>query len=114
MTVKDIVKKYLEENGFDGLFTDDCGCAKGNLAPFCDTMMNCQPGYAIDCPGTDSCGDGYGCDWLFTHIGPQPPEQTPCKVCGGTGKDPCSGPYEPMDDSCEHCNGSGKENSSNG
>jgi len=26
MDVKDIVKKYLTDNGFDGLAGDECGC----------------------------------------------------------------------------------------
>lgn len=26
--VKNIIKIFLEENGFDGLFCDECGCDK--------------------------------------------------------------------------------------
>ena len=33
MNVKEIVKKYLDENGFDGLCGFHCGCEKDDLAP---------------------------------------------------------------------------------
>ena len=48
MTVKEIVKAYLDANGFDGLFSDDgdCACQKDDLAPCggCDNIMDCEPG----------------------------------------------------------------------
>ncbi len=56
MTVQDIILKYLNDNGFDGLTDcDDCACEKNNLAP-CDdmAMLNCIPGYLIKCRG---CSD---------------------------------------------------------
>ena len=51
MTCKDIIEKYLRNNGFDGLFSEadgGCGCTLDDLAP-CPTefrdAFNCQPGY---------------------------------------------------------------------
>ena len=48
MTVKEIVKAYLEENGYDGLFQDDCACKIDDLMRFmpCDPLPeNCMAGY---------------------------------------------------------------------
>ena len=46
MDVKDIVKEYLNTNGFDGLFhPDQCACLKDDVAP-CDNIgLECQAGY---------------------------------------------------------------------
>lgn len=63
MTVKEIVKKYLEDNGFDGLWSEyDCACKKDNLMP-CggEDILNCEAGYLMPCP--EDCGEH---DW---HIG---------------------------------------------
>ena len=63
MTVKEIVKAYLDANGFDGLFSDDgdCACQKDDLAPCggCDNIMDCGPGYLTAC----TCGEH---DWHFS------------------------------------------------
>jgi hypothetical protein len=62
-TVKEIIVKYLKENGYDGLCYTDCGCDIDDLAP-CDCInddceaghrMLCEnPGceYVMDCSGT--------------------------------------------------------------
>ncbi len=48
-TVKSIMRKWLNENGFDGLFNDECACLRKDLMP-CDCPgTNCQPGYKIPC-----------------------------------------------------------------
>jgi hypothetical protein len=45
MNVKQIVKQYLTENGYDGLYWYACGCRKGDLFP-CDANPDrCKPGY---------------------------------------------------------------------
>jgi hypothetical protein len=64
MAVKEIVKKYLEDNGFDGLFSDswECGCEIDDLMPCEEPQQACEPGYKIPC----NCGEG--CNW---HIGPE-------------------------------------------
>ena len=63
MDVADIVKRFLEENGFDGLYTDECGCKKDNLFP-CDSdgAKYCVPGYQGPC----HCGEDHG-----FHVGPK-------------------------------------------
>ena|GEM_PF-3404563 len=46
MNVKQIIKNYLKENGFDGLCCNSCGCGLNKLFD-CDGdgMEKCQPGY---------------------------------------------------------------------
>ena len=58
MTVREIIKQYLDANGFDGLFDDDCACQKGDLCPCDSNCMDCQPGYKTSCPA--DCGEH---DW---------------------------------------------------
>ena len=60
MNVREIVQKYLKENGFDGIYNDECACLTDDLAPCSESMDDCEPGYRGPC----DCGDH---DW---HIGP--------------------------------------------
>ena len=55
MTVLEIVKKSLVENGYDGLFNDeaDCACTPDDLAPCGDLYPDCQAGYRVPC----ECGE---------------------------------------------------------
>lgn len=45
--VKEIVRDYLQRNGFDGLClsTDDCGCRLADLMPCGSPCDLCLPGY---------------------------------------------------------------------
>lgn len=50
MNVHDITRAYLEREGYDGLYTEGCGCAlKEGLMPCCadwgNDITQCQPGY---------------------------------------------------------------------
>ena len=57
VTVKEILKKYLNDNGFDGLYyPGECACKKDDLAP-CDNLnMGCKPGYLQECKaGNENC-----------------------------------------------------------
>ena len=50
MNVLQIVRWYLEKNGYDGLCDDDgCGCRVENLAPECGLGVSCKPGYKFYC-----------------------------------------------------------------
>jgi hypothetical protein len=49
MTVKEILKKYLVDNGFDGLVGDECGCDLKDLIPDCDMIDDCEAGYKVGC-----------------------------------------------------------------
>lgn len=47
MTTIEIIKQYLIDNGFDGLYNEDleCGCELADLEP-CDSLQsNCKAGY---------------------------------------------------------------------
>jgi hypothetical protein len=46
-TVISIVYHYLKRNGYNGLCTEGCGCLLDDLAPCCDDISHCIPGYAI-------------------------------------------------------------------
>ena len=60
MTVKEIVEKYLKDNGFDGLVGEDCGCKMSDDLMCCGwDVLQCEPGYFIPCDeGFFDCG-GY-------------------------------------------------------
>jgi hypothetical protein len=45
MNVKAIVKKYLTENGYDGLYKGECGCRKNDLIACGGPAVFCRPGY---------------------------------------------------------------------
>jgi len=47
MDIKGIVKKYLKDNGFDGLVEcfAECGCEINDLMPCDSPSIDCQPGY---------------------------------------------------------------------
>jgi len=50
MTIKEIVKKYLIKNGYDGLcnFDDGCGCKIKDLMPCGDpNIQDCVPGHVL-------------------------------------------------------------------
>lgn len=68
MTVLDIVRQYLESNGYDGLYdAGECACKRDDLAPCGNIGHDCMPGYLSAC----DCGDEH--DW---HIGPTKEPQT--------------------------------------
>ena len=65
-TVRDIIKKYLDYNGYDGLyFPGECACKKEDICPCSENPLECKPGYLCPC----DCGEH---DW---HIGPDKPEK---------------------------------------
>jgi len=54
--LKEIVKSWLETNGYDGLCDSDneCGCKLDDLMPCGEPGMNCEPGYEVEAPeGSD-------------------------------------------------------------
>jgi len=68
MTAREIIKQHLEENGFDGLYTDDCGCFNGDLAPCGESCsFECEAGYKVPCD-PKTCPAGGECGF---HIGPK-------------------------------------------
>jgi len=68
MEVKQILKDYLKENGYDGLFyPGECACKIDDLCPCQSNCMDCQPGYFKD---KEDCDYPDGCDF---YIGPNKP-----------------------------------------
>ena len=72
MNFREIVTKWLRENGYDGLCEPGvCGCLLDDLMP-CDLpSQNCQAGYRISCPGEEECEWGGKCSF---HVGPNKEE----------------------------------------
>ncbi len=73
-TVRDIVRQYLEAEGYDGLWSErwDCACFTEDLQP-CefDDCFKCQAGYTCVCNDED-------CEWSHLpdhrHINKNKPE----------------------------------------
>jgi len=54
MNVKDIVAKYLKQNGYDGIYyPGECACKIDDLAPCGESLLECIPGYEKPC----DCGE---------------------------------------------------------
>jgi hypothetical protein len=64
MTVREIITKYLKDNGYDGLCCEDCGCEVEDLAPCCigENFIDCRPGYKVPCDPATCPADG-DCGW---------------------------------------------------
>lgn len=60
MTVKEIIEKYLKDNGFDGLYNPEdkegCGCELGDLCPCEEDFGECKPGYKIAVANSEFIG----------------------------------------------------------
>lgn len=69
ITVKEIVTKFLDDNGFDGLYSEYCGCKKDDLGPcgLDEEFANCIAGHIIECD-PETCPADSDCEW---HIGPR-------------------------------------------
>ncbi len=46
-TIKDIIKTWLKDNGYDGLYDDECGCEIDDLFPCGEPNEHCEAGYKI-------------------------------------------------------------------
>ncbi|MFZ5986364.1 MAG: hypothetical protein ACOYWZ_04450 [Bacillota bacterium] len=53
MTTFEIVKEYLEKNGYDGLYNGDCGCNLDDFMPCEGFSSECSAGYYQDCQQCD-------------------------------------------------------------
>lgn len=45
LDVEGIIRKYLDRHGYDGLYSDFCGCETTDLVPCDNNPMRCKPGY---------------------------------------------------------------------
>ena len=66
MNVTEIVRTYLIENGFDGLYdpnsSEGCGCKIDDLFPCGELYEKCVPGHLVKCDDgkLDCIGDNGG------------------------------------------------------
>jgi hypothetical protein len=67
MIAKEIIEKYLRDNGYDGLYYDGCGCSFEELLECEEYCGQCKPGYKIPCD-PETCWNGGECGF---HIGPK-------------------------------------------
>ena len=70
MNVRNIVSEWLRKHGYDGLYTEDCGCVLDDLMPCSgpyEFSTSCNPGYRNPCPGADECYLDGDCEF---HVGP--------------------------------------------
>ena len=59
MNIKSIVKEYLEQNGYDGLYQDDnCACQNSDIMPCDEPYPDCKAGYFQKLT-SDQIADGY-------------------------------------------------------
>ena len=72
MNCKEIVEKYLKDNGYDGIAGEECGCVIGDLMPCGEFGYDCVPGYIAPCPGPEECPLGGDCEF---HISTEKQEQ---------------------------------------
>ena len=73
---RDMIKEWLDDNEYDGLYCPDgeCACLADNLMPCGETIGSCVAGYKVPCPGSPDCVLGGGCGW---HIVNEKPKEAP-------------------------------------
>ena len=74
MNVREIVKAWLTDHGYDGLFSPCCACKLDDLMPCDEPDAECKPGYLAPCPGPESEVCDGDCNF---HIVATKPEDTP-------------------------------------
>lgn len=52
LTVREIIKRWLGDNGYDGLChpESECGCRLSDLAPCCEAIDDCEPAHEVMMP----------------------------------------------------------------
>ena len=56
MRIKEIIKEYLKQAGYDGLYLPgECACKIDDLFPCGEVTDDCLPGYLAPCP--PNCGE---------------------------------------------------------
>jgi len=71
MNIREIISKYLKDNGFDGLIDLDyyCSCLLEDLMPCdCDHLAECFPAYKHKCEGLEKC-KSENCEGTFNEKG---------------------------------------------
>ena len=68
MNLRELTRKWLEANGYEGLAGEYCGCEINDLMPCDEPNINCQPAYKRICPGAENCPDSENCPATETGI----------------------------------------------
>ncbi len=68
MTVKEIVREWLREKGYDGLCAEDCGCSVDDLMPCSGygASEDCMAGYSQKATEEEKEVYGENIDCIFT------------------------------------------------
>lgn len=66
MEVIEIIKKYIEDNGYDGLYQTEgeCACKIDDLYPCGEGGLECNVGYKTPCPKIEDPEGEYHCECL--------------------------------------------------
>lgn len=95
--IKEIVTIYLKENGYEGLYNDECGCSLNDgLFPCCEPSELCAPAYICTLykgqdydqwlcptkPRSEAC-PGEDCQWIYEECEEGEP------FCSQECPDPC-------------------------
>lgn len=71
--IQEIVRLWLEANGYGGLAGYECGCELANLFPCGQYGGDCEAGYKVAC--TPECHHDCGpCDWHIQTKKPEAPD----------------------------------------
>jgi len=60
MTLRDYLATKLQEDGYDGLAGEGCGCENDDLAPCGEDCLACAPGHRVACTAETGI-DAPGC-----------------------------------------------------
>ena len=77
MDVKQILEKWLKDNGYGGLYSEGCGCKIGELVLCDNDCSECEPGFVITkkdiicngCEWEEQCEKMRGF-WCIRSVGP--------------------------------------------
>ena len=70
MDVGDIIREYLKNNNYDGLYSSGiCACFIDDLVPCGEACDQCEAGYRIPCPYDGDCE----CEGEGDHISSKNP-----------------------------------------
>ncbi|HUX59207.1 MAG TPA: hypothetical protein VMV77_19710 [Bacteroidales bacterium] len=68
--LKAALREYLEDDGYEGLAGDNCGCELNDLMACGGDGLDCEPGYKVPC--TEECEyHDQGCEWHITTVKPE-------------------------------------------
>ena len=57
MAVREIIINFLKENGYDGLYFDNCGCGFDDFIPCHSACDQCSPAYAHSLEDCKKCSE---------------------------------------------------------